>query len=199
MRKRVTKPTPKIQDRYIIPALILAAVDGVVLAGVFMLAYLIRFYTPLVELVVPSGGLVPQFRPYLLLALMIAAIGLFVFERIGLYQRRVGLDRKVWVVTLVLATLVNYIFIMALLFNYRGFEFSRLTVALAIPFTCIGVVGVHYLLKQAQMFLLDRGIIFFKTVLIGPAGQCRKFQDKLLQYYGSQYQVLGFVSTENKP
>lgn len=199
MRKRTNKSAPKIHDRYIIPALILAVVDGMVLVGAFLLAYMVRFYTPLFDFINPGGGPVPDFEPYLVLALMISALGLFVFERIGLYQRRVGLDRKVWVVTLILATLVNYVFVMALLFNYRGFEFSRLTVGLAIPFSSLGVVATHYLLKQAQLYLLDRGIIFFKTVLVGPASQCRKFQDKMLQYYGSQYQVLGFVSTENKP
>ncbi len=199
MRKRTSKAPTKLNDRYIIPAIILAVVDGMVLAGMFLLAYVVRFHTPLFDLIAPVGGLVPEVEPYLVLALMISALGLLVFERIGLYQRRVGLDRKVWVVTLILATLVNYIFVMALLFNYRGFEFSRLTVALAIPLSGFGVVATHYLLKQAQMALLDRGIIFFKTVLIGPAAHCRKFQDKLLQYYGSQYQVLGFLSTENRP
>ncbi|MBI1388461.1 MAG: undecaprenyl-phosphate glucose phosphotransferase [bacterium] len=198
MRKRNPAQAVAAQDRYFLPALILASADFAVFFGMFLLAFLIRYYSPFASLV-PADHSIPAIHPYVTLALCIALMGFVVFERIGLYARRVGLDRKVWTVTLILATLVNYIFIMAILFNYRGYSFSRLTVAMAIPLTAIGVVVVHGLLKQAQFYLIQRGVVFQKTAIIGPLNLCADAEQRLRDHYGSQFQVLGYITTQDAP
>jgi len=189
-----------IKDKYIIPLILLIAADLCVFISAFVMAYFIRFYTGIFLLVPPpSPPYIPAFSSYIYLAAIIALLSVFVFSHFGFYERRVGLDRNVQVGALLLATLVTYIFIMAILFNYRGVSYSRLTVALAIPITCAGIVLAHDLLKRLQFFMIKKGIIFFKTILIGPQWRCLEINQKLQEHHGSQFQVLGYVSTDDEP
>ncbi len=184
-------------DRYFIPLLLLLFTDLVVLVSTFCLAYLIRFYTPLyVWYPPPLPPYIPDFGNYFLLSLTIGGIGIIIFERFGFYQRRVGLDRYAHPASMVLAILVTYVFIMALLFNYRGVSYSRMTVGLAVILSCGGIVFVHYLLRCAHQLMIDRGIVFLRTVLVGPEWCCVEIESKLQEHHGSQYQIIGYVDTE---
>lgn len=188
---------PLVKDQYIIPLLILFITDVLVLVGSCLTAYAIRFYSPLfLYYPPPDPPYIPSLFNYLFLSFMIAGMGTFVFERFGLYQRRIGLDRNVQSITMVIAILVTYIFVMALLFNYRQFSYSRLTVAMAIPISCIGIMLVRDILKQAQFYLIRHGLGFRKTVLIGPDWRCNQVLKDLHTYHGSLYQIIGYVSTD---
>lgn len=181
-------------DRYYLPLFIFILADTSVLIAALLFAYAIRFYTPLYEWVPPPPPpYIPDFLAYFQLALIITLISLFVFERLGLYQRRVALDRYVRTGTLSIAVLVTYIFIMALLFNYRDFSFSRLTVGMAIPITCAGLICARHALKAMQFYMIQNGIGFRKTLLAGPYAQCREVLQKLHEHHGSQYQVMGYA------
>lgn len=192
---RETSP-PLVKDQFVIPLLILFVTDVIVLAGSCLLAYAIRFYSFLfLYYPPPDPPYIPSMFNYVCLSVMIAVMGTFVFERFGLYQRRIGLDRNVQSITLVIAVLVTFIFVMALLFNYRQFSYSRLTVAMAIPVSCIGIMLVRDMLKQAQFFMIRHGIGFRKTILIGPDWRCIQTLEDLHKHHGSQYQILGYVTT----
>lgn len=193
----VTSHSALVQkDRYYAPLLILTLTDFLVLFGGFLAAFTLRFYSPINSIPLFQKP-APEITPYLWLAFLVSVLGMFVYDRFGLYNRRVGLDRQVWNGTLVIAAIVTYIFIMAILFNYRGFYYSRGTVALGIPLTCAGMLGAHLLLRQAQQYLLDCGIVFLKTALAGPHTLCEEYRRKLQEYHGSQYQIQGYVSTES--
>ncbi len=190
---------PFYKDIYFLPLLFLICADLCVFIFSFAMGYVVRFHTNLYYLFPPpTPPYIPEFAPYFKLSLLIAAFGLFVFERFGLYEKRVGLDRNVHIASLILAILVTYIFIMALLFNYRGYTFSRLTIGLAIPMTCFGVIFAHALLKKTQFFMIRKGIMFFKTILIGPELECQRINLKLQEHHGSKFQVLGYVNTHTE-
>lgn len=190
--------TKERNDRYVIPLIILLITDICVISLSFLAAYWLRFYSMIYSwFPPPPPPYVPDFSLYFKLSVVIAVLGAVVFERIGLYQRRVGLDRKVQGSALVLSVLVTYIFVMALLFNYRGVSFSRLTVAMAVPISCGNIVFVHSLLKQFQFYMIKKGIVFVKTVLVGPLSRCIEFNHKLQEHHGSQYQILGYITSED--
>ncbi len=185
------------KDKYFIPLILLVLSDFIVLVLSFLAAYGVRFYTSLYNLFPPpSPPYIPNFFIYLKLSFVIAAFGVFIFTHFGFYQRRIGLDRNVRPVSLVLAVVVTYIFIMALLFNYREYTYSRMTVGLSIPLTSVGMVLAHDILKRMQFLMIKRGIVFLKTVLVGPQWCCDEVNQKLQQHHGSQYQVLGYITTE---
>ncbi len=194
---RDTNP-PIVRDQFVIPLLILFITDIAVMVGSCLLAYSVRFYSPLfIYYPPPDPPYIPVLFNYVCLAFLVAAMAVFVFERFGLYQRRIGLDRNAHSITMIIAIIVTYIFVMALLFNYRQFSFSRLTIAMAIPLSCFGILLVRDLLKQAQFFMIRHGIGFQKTILIGPDYRCSEILEKLHEYHGSQYQIIGYVSTES--
>ncbi len=170
-----------------------------VFSGSMLGAYYIRFHSFLYEWFPPTPPpYIPELYPYFSLSLIIGVIGCLIFERFGLYERRVGLDRYVPPGSLILAILVSYIFLMALLFNYRGFSYSRFTVGLAVPISCVGIIFAYYMLKRAQFLMIRNGIGFQKTILIGPAWRCEEINAKLQQHHGSKFQILGYINTENK-
>lgn len=185
-----------MKDRYYLPLLLLVCCDFLVVSSSFLLAYWLRFYSMLVEWIPPRGGQIHDLAYYTPVALILGILAILIFERTGLYERRVGLDRQVWPGLLILATVILYVFIMAILFNYRGFEYSRPTVAMAVPISAVNLILLHVLLKKVQIFLIDKGIVFMKTILVGPMGRCQEVLVKLQEHHGSQYQVLGFLTTE---
>lgn len=191
--ERTDKQITSQSDRYYLPHLLLVCSDFLVLFGMFMAAYMVRFFSPLRELVPPDST--ANFSAYVWLGVGVALLGMFVFERFGLYQRRMGLDRFSWPGFFVIAVLVNYIFVMALLFNYREFLFDRITVAMGIPFSCAGILVLLSALQQAQNYCLQNGVMFRRTVLVGPWRRCEDVRQRLQEYHGSEYQVQGYLST----
>ena len=194
----IHKPLTVEKDKYYLPLLILVISDGLIITLSSLLAYFCRFYTKLYEWFPPPfPPYVPDFFDYLKLALMMALMAVFIFERFGFYQRRIGLDREVGALPLLIALMVTFVFVMALLFNYREMTYSRFTMAIAFPITCIAVVSARHALKILQFYMIRNGIGFQKTVLVGPPSRCLDFLKKLHAYHGSEYQIMGFVSTEN--
>jgi exopolysaccharide biosynthesis polyprenyl glycosylphosphotransferase len=197
MKKHQTK---KIQqkDTYFVPLIIIILLDFSIFAFSFLFAYWIRFHTAIYTIFPPPPPpYIPDFNSYMSVALFIGVIGVVVFERIGLYERRIGLDRQIQSGSLILATLVSYIFLMAFLFNYREISYSRLTTGLAIPFTCIGMLAEKSILKKIQIYLINKGMVFHKTVIIGPLKECSHINYKLQQHHGSKYQLLGYITPED--
>ncbi|MGC9328897.1 MAG: hypothetical protein ACP5I1_14775, partial [Candidatus Hinthialibacter sp.] len=122
-----------LKDKYFLPLFILLISDFLVFSLSLIAAYGIRFYTIIYQwFPPPSPPYIPNFLSYVYLSFFIGVVGVLVYERLGLYERRVGLARQLHVSSQILGVLVSYIFLMALLFNYRGFSYSRLTVGLAI-------------------------------------------------------------------
>ncbi len=183
-----------MKDRYIVPLLVLVAVDIAVFVGAFVLAYGLRFCAPVMALLPPPE--VPPFEPYLILALCVAALGISVFERFGFYRHRYGLERRVGTIGLIAAVVVTYVFAMAALFNYRGMSYSRLTVAFALPGTVLLTVMVGALLSRANDFLMNHGIGCFRTALVGTAEHCADLIPRLRQTFGSEYNVVGYIGPE---
>jgi exopolysaccharide biosynthesis polyprenyl glycosylphosphotransferase len=46
--------------------------------------------------------------------------------------------------------------------------------------------------------LVKRGIVFLKTAIIGPTIRCMEMTQKIQEYHGSEYQILGFIDTNGK-
>ncbi len=179
------------RDRYIIPLFILVVMDTAVFIGSFILAYALRFSPLMMELVPPPE--IPPLRPYFVLSIAIAALGILVFERFGFYLHRYGLERRSGPIGLVAAVIVSYVFIMAILFNYRGMSFSRLTVAFSLPITSVLICGAHVCLHRIHEKMVENGIAFSRTALIGPFDRCTELLRKMHHACGSEYHVLGYI------
>lgn len=187
---------PYEKDRYLIPLLILITVDFIIFSAGFMSAYVIRF-SPLMTYLVPPPQF-PPVEPYFNLSFVIAILGLFVFDRFGFYKYRYGLKRHTSSLGLIAAVMVTFVFIMAALFNYRGMSFSRLTVGLALPTTCILVVVGQNTLDWVNDVMLNRGIAYIRSILIGPVERCTDVFTRLHATCGSEFHILGYLDTNNE-
>ena len=148
-------------DRYFLPLLMLILVDLAAFSSALMAAYAIRF-SGVVTWVFPPADY-PSALIYFKLSLFVAFVGIVCFDRFGLYRFRFGLNRYVGPTGLVVAVIVTYIFVMATLFNYRGYSFSRLTVGLSIPITGTFIVIADLFIRQVYRLMVQGGVGFART------------------------------------
>ncbi len=114
------------------------ASDLVAIGGGFVLGYWARFHSPLTALFPPSKG-IPPIAPYLIGALVTAALWIPLFHSMGLYRIERGrmrprlgdTVRALWLGALLMA---------ALGFFYRGASFSRLAVPIIWGFATLLIV-----------------------------------------------------------
>ncbi|MBE7560463.1 undecaprenyl-phosphate glucose phosphotransferase [bacterium] len=182
------------KDRYCLPLLILVAADAAVFFTSILAAYQLRFGSPIADLIHPLDPQ-PNYLMYLRLAAWSTLLGLFVFYYSGFYRRRDGMVRQTRPVFLVLGVLVSYIFLMCLLFWYRGFSYSRLTVALSAVWCSGAILVASYALRGVQAWMIARGIGFRKTLLVVDEAGCASVIARLRSNHGSQYQIVGCVAT----
>jgi exopolysaccharide biosynthesis polyprenyl glycosylphosphotransferase len=181
------------RDRYVVPLLILFLADSIGFVSGMMGAFAIRFSYPVTALFPPIDY--PSAWLYLKLGLFIALVGVVCFDRFGIYAYRYGLKRSVSVTGFLVAVIVTYVFVMAALFNYRGVSFSRMTVAFSVPLTVFMLVSFNLLCQKAYELLIQRGIGFTRTVLLGDLDSCQMVLDRLYTNRGSEYQVAGIIRT----
>jgi exopolysaccharide biosynthesis polyprenyl glycosylphosphotransferase len=189
------------RDPFWFPLLILVFADGVTFFGSVMLAYVIRFsvidpllqHLPWLARVFTEGT--PVFGEFAKLGLYATVFGLFVFQRFGLYARRIGMKRKAHAWSIVTALIVSYVFVTAWLFVYVNwrYDYSRSVVALSLVLSIGGSIAVHFLLRNLQGLMIRRGLGFERTVLVTTPEDLSGVTQRLRAWHGSQYHVIGCV------
>ena len=184
---------PLGKDRYCLPSFILVAVDAVVFFSAILLAYHVRFDS-VVAAWFPPEDPAPAYPMYVRLSLATTLIGLFVFQRFGFYRYRDGLVRHSRPIILMVGVWVAYIFVLCLLFYYRAFSYSRLTVVFAVAGCSGAVLLAQPCLRAAQDWMVRHGIGFRKTLVVVDEANCVNLVNRLRSNHGSRYQVVGAVS-----
>jgi exopolysaccharide biosynthesis polyprenyl glycosylphosphotransferase len=182
------------KDRYYIPLFILLAVDIFVLFTSMLIAYNIRFETFVSEWIVPKDPS-PAYFMYVKLSIASTLLTLMVFKLMGFYQNRIGMLRRTRPLMLMMGTLVSYIFLMCILFYYRAFSYSRLTVVISVVWGCGAMTMAHYALRLVQSWMIHYGICFQKILLVVDEANCANVVERLRSNHGSQYQIIGCVAT----
>jgi exopolysaccharide biosynthesis polyprenyl glycosylphosphotransferase len=111
---------------------LLAAADFLALAAAVLMAYEVRFHSPLVVLFPVIHGLPPR-GLYATAVLFLAAIWLPTFAALGLYRPQLRLDFRAQFGRTQSGVIAGALMSLALAFFYRGESYSRLTFALAVP------------------------------------------------------------------
>ncbi|MGC9329910.1 MAG: sugar transferase, partial [Candidatus Hinthialibacter sp.] len=55
----------------------------------------------------------------------------------------------------------------------------------------------RHALHWIQIHLIRSGVLFSKTVLVGPWQRCNQVNEKLQQYYGSKFQLIGVIGVDD--
>ena len=157
------------------------------------LAYWIRFHSGFFE--VHLG--IPPFAPYLKTFAFVSLLWFGIFSFAGLYKNRVrfGIEQVFYIVrTVLLATAA----VLAAVFFYRDFSYSRLTVVISILTTTSFVSAFHMLKEGLKSFLRRYGIGLDRVLIIGSGElgvDCYKRLDREKQLLG--YDILGLCGDED--
>lgn len=179
-------------DSYVLPLFLLVFNDFLVFSLSILLAYWVR-----VELITPwvplKPGVPPLFSRYVLLALANAGVGVVVFAVAGLYRERRGMARFASATRIATMVLVSHVLLLALLGLYREYTFSRIVMGFTFAFELIFAVSSNTLLKRVQEAMIQRGIGFFRTLLVASEQSCRDLLPRLESSHGSLHQVTGVL------
>jgi exopolysaccharide biosynthesis polyprenyl glycosylphosphotransferase len=111
---------------------LLAASDILSLSAAILLAYELRFHSPVVQFFPVTHGL-PERGLYLTAIGFLAAVWVPTYAALGLYRPDLRLDFRTQFARTQSAVLAGALLSLALAFFYRGESYSRLTFALALP------------------------------------------------------------------
>lgn len=153
--------------------LLLDLTDVPVIFGALVLAYLVRFHT-----VLKVTGEVPPVGPYLN-GFALVAVGFFgVLMYNGVYARESDFSLEV-AFDLARSTLTGAGLAMIALFFYRGFSYSRLTVALGLVLTTVCLIAWHWAKSRARRLLARRGISVERALIVGDGPLARDCATRL--------------------
>lgn len=170
---------------------LLALSDVAALLTATILAYLLRFHSPLTHLVPATKG-VPSLHIYIEAALVLAAAWLPTFAALGLYRPRLGFDflnqLRAGTRGVAIGTLIAF----GLTFFYRGESFSRLTLAIAVGILVVLVPGGRVLVGRiARRFRPVSGV-----AIVGSGDMARALAERLAAFPEPGTQLIGRFAAE---
>jgi len=161
----------------------------------FLLAYWIRFYSPLVK-VIPEVSGIPDFEGYFILSLMMIPVWLFIFQTRKMYRPR----RVVFIFDefFVIARLVTFgvVFSFGLIFFWRVFPYSRLTFVLIWAISIILITSGRYIVIKIEKTLYSRGKALKNAVIAGNNRTALDIYDNFTRHIYAGYRIVGYVEED---
>ncbi|NQU06629.1 MAG: undecaprenyl-phosphate glucose phosphotransferase [Calditrichaeota bacterium] len=185
-----------IRPKIWLPVIVVMLDAGAVVLGAW-LAYLFRF-SGTVTTIFPTFESLPPILWYLRLSFVLAGLVILSFLVGGLYRfpRREGLfDELVSVFKLFL---LAWILLLAVLFFYRGFTFSRLTMAfLAVSGGgFLGIVRIIGRWLREELYTL--GMVVKRAAVVGGGEQADPIVRHLLEHPEFGLRIIGCITSSDK-
>lgn len=182
---------PRRND-FLIPLLTFVA-DVLAFAAAFLLAYWLRFYSPLTDHFEISYG-IPPVSTYLWAAAVFIPVFLLVFRSRSLYgtRRNVHLSDELFVLVRLIS--IGMMIMMSATFFYRGFSFSR-GVFILLWLSSIGTVTFgRYLVLSFEQWLYKRRKELKSVVIVGRNRTAEEIFSLFTQHHALGYEVLGYYA-----
>lgn len=159
----------------------------------FLLAYWSRFFLPK-PFTIPAPKGIPSIEPYLHGLIFVSAVFLLVFRNLGLYRPRrghLGITDEFYS-TMIGSTLAVLV-LLSMTFFYRGFEYSRLVLALAWGISVILLGSSRASLGRFEEKMKARGIGAIRVIIVGTGAVANMIEERIRDHPGLGYQVIGFL------
>ena len=165
--------------------------DLLILFFAWVLSYLLRFYTDLIE--PPTLG-VPPFLTYIEFLLPLWLIWGLISSRMSLYRPRrlEHFIREFWEITKCLS--LTFLFLIAVIYLFRRFEFSRLAF---FYFWVMGLFGLNlsrFIFRRTLKILRRQGYNQRFALIAGTGGLGQKLLGNIELYPELGIQVIGFLT-----
>ncbi len=178
--------------KFRIPSIFFAAsffIDGLLVAGSFLLANWIRFYSGWM-----SAWSVTHYQHYRSFLLFVVAVNWIIFKYVGLYRKRRGISGVDEFSKILQAVFLSSILISASTFLIQFFTFSRLVIGFSAGLTVISVWLERVILRRIQIALRRRGIGVTRILVVGTGETTRLLIQRLKHNPGLGYRIAGVVS-----
>jgi exopolysaccharide biosynthesis polyprenyl glycosylphosphotransferase len=167
--------------------------DGLLVAGCFVLADWIRFHSGWMR--VDSVTSYPHYRTFLVALVITYWV---VFKYMGLYRSRRGISGVDELAKVLMSAFLATLLIAAGTFLTHFLAFSRLVVAMTAGLIIVSVWLERTLLRRVQILLRRRGVGVTRVLVVGTGETARIFLQRLRHNPGLGYRVAGVVSEGNK-
>ena len=168
--------------------------DAAVIAGSFFLAWWLRFGSGLLAFEPPA----PPLNAYLKIPLFSVLASLFVFNYLGLYQRRWAVVGSGDPSRIFRGVVVATALVFAFGFLYRSFSYSRLVLGIMAGLSVVFLVFVRRTLNLFQLFLRKRGVGVLRVVVLGEGLEAKEITERLHRHPGYGFRLVGFVGRKDR-
>jgi exopolysaccharide biosynthesis polyprenyl glycosylphosphotransferase len=182
-------------DSYLLPLVLLACSDIFVLAGSLWIGYCIRFHTPFTNLwPVREGWETPGFAGFFQVGILVAFLGLILFERMGFYRHRSGLSRNIHWVKIALGILAVH-FLLQLYFYMTDTNLSRLARIIGMLLAYPMALMAHAFCQKIQPLMMHRGVGFKRCLVFTDQPESvPRLSDEISRIFGTEYQIKGYIT-----
>ncbi len=173
---------------------ILFLTDIFIILSSWVLSYYIRFNLGIFSL---EKG-VPPFRWYLTMLLPITVICALVFRGFGMYTpKRLG-TRKAEVLTISKACVTTAIFLIALAFFLKKYDFSRIVLILFTSMNIIALSLERAVIRDIFKYLRKKGYNLRHALIVGCGASARELLERFRNHPEIGINVKGLVCTDRK-
>ncbi len=157
----------------------------------FGLAYLVRYY------IQEDGEFQRQIiesRNYLFLGIILGLSQVISFLSIDLYHPRRGLSLTDEFFTIASGVIINLMFILAVLFFFRGDSFSRLVISYFAVATIVLCCLAHFALRSILRILRSKGYNLRSVLIIGTGKSAQSFAYTIKKHAIYGYTIVGYIA-----
>jgi exopolysaccharide biosynthesis polyprenyl glycosylphosphotransferase len=183
--------------KHIFPFL-LFLVDVLVIFSSFLLAYWVRFYTPLTKFIPVTKGL-PPLSFYLFGSIFVVVVWIAVLNAYGLYKNtrpRNAFDESY---LLAKGATLGFLLVLAFTFFYRSTSYSRATLVASWILGMVLLVAERRIMAKLEYHLSKRGLGIKKAVIVGTGEMGVSLYRKWRERPQLGYQLIGLIEAKEKP
>ncbi len=169
-------------------------VDGIALFGGTIIAYYLRFNSPVTE-IIPIVTALPPFGWYFRLAIIFTILTLILLTSAGFYRfprAESNLDDLFGVGK---RFFVSFTLLLAGLFFYRGASFSRLTMTTLFLISGLGLILSRLLGRSIRVRLYQSGKVCRRAALVGTGGQVEGMIHRIKTHPEYGLKITGFIGS----
>jgi exopolysaccharide biosynthesis polyprenyl glycosylphosphotransferase len=183
--------------RHIFP-FFLFLTDVIIIFSSFLLAYWVRFYSPLTEIVPVTKG-IPPLSFYLYGSIFVVVVWVAVFNAYGLYKSTRPKTAFDEFYLLAKGATLGFLIVLAFTFFYRGTSYSRATLVASWILGIVLLYGERRIMAKLEHLFTKRGYGVKKAIIVGTGEMGLSLYKRWKENPQLGYQLIGLVEAGGKP
>jgi len=180
--------------RYIFPFFLFLA-DVLTIFSSFLVAYWLRFYSPLTEIVQVTKG-IPPLSLYLYGSIFVAVVWVMVLNAYGLYKSTRPKTAFDEFYLLAKSATLGFLVVLAFTFFYRSTSYSRATLVASWILGMILLFGERRIMAKLERHFIRKGYGVRKAIIVGTGETGLSLYQRWKANPQIGYQLIGLLQTQ---